>query len=158
MKPSMESKMKTLTTFASAIIFNLTASTAMAERINVASNSTVKQSVERLTQAVEAAGARVFTTVDFAQGAGSVGQTLRPTTVVIFGSPKIGAAALQDGQTMALYLPLRILFFEDANGQTWATYDEPAAIAPAHGLAEDNPAVLAMSDALKKFSALATGQ
>lgn len=130
----------------------------MAERINVASDNCVKQSVERLTQAVETAGARVFTIVDFAKGNALVGENLRPTTVVIFGSPKIGASALQSSQTMALYLPLRILFFEDANRQTWATYDDPTAIAPTHGLAGDDPAVLAMQAALVKFSAIAAGQ
>jgi hypothetical protein len=90
--------MENFKTLETAIIFSLAASTAMAERINVASNATVQQSVDRLTSAVEAAGAKIFTTVDFAQGATSVGETLRPTTVVIFGSPKIGAPTLQQGQ------------------------------------------------------------
>lgn len=147
--------MKTLITL--ALVAATSAGAAMAERINVASNANVATSVDRLTGAVEKAGARVFTKVDFAQGSASVGETLRPTTVVIFGSPKIGARALQQGQTMALNLPLRILFFEDANGQTWATYDDPTALAPSHGLAADHPAVLAMKGALEKFSAAATG-
>jgi uncharacterized protein (DUF302 family) len=154
----MEITMKIRTPFISAVLFSLIASTAMAERINVASNAAVDQSVARLTNAVEAAGARVFAKVDFAQGAASVGEDLRPTTVVIFGSPKIGAKALRDGQTMALYLPLCILFFEDANGQIWATYDDPTAVALTHGLAADNPAVLAMQRALERFSAIAAGQ
>lgn len=147
--------MKTLITL--ALVAATSAGAAMAERINVASNANVATSVDRLTGAVEKAGARVFTKVDFAQGSASVGETLRPTTVVIFGSPKIGARALQQGQTLALNLPLRILFFEDANGQTWATYDDPTALAPSHGLATDHPAVLAMKGALEKFSAAATG-
>ena len=150
--------MENFKTLGTAIIFSLAAGTAMAERINVASNATVQQSVDRLTSAVEAAGARIFTTVDFAQGNAAGGETLRPTTVVLFGSPKIGASALQQGQTMALYLPLRILFFEDANGQTWATYDEPTAVAPSHGLAADHPAVMRMQGALEKFSAIAAGK
>lgn len=149
--------MKHFKPIVSAIVFSLAASTAMAERVNVASNATVGVSVERLSQAVESAGARLFTTVDFARGAASVGETLRPTTVVIFGSPKIGSTALQGSQTMALYLPLRILFFEDANGQTWATYDNPTAVASSHGLAQDNPAVLKMQDALERFAAIAAG-
>lgn len=148
--------MKTL--IALTFITATSAGATMAERINVASNANVATSVERLTDAVEGAGARVFTKVDFAAGSASVGETLRPTTVVLFGSPKIGATALQQGQTMALNLPLRILFFEDANGQTWATYDDPTAIAPSHGLAADHPAILAMKGALEKFSAVATGE
>jgi uncharacterized protein (DUF302 family) len=130
----------------------------MAERINIASDSDVETSVERLTRAVETSGARVFATVDFSKGSTTVGETLRPTTVVIFGSPKIGAGALQKGQTMALNLPLRILLFEDAGGQTWATYDEPTALAPSHGISADHPAILAMKTALETYSAAATGQ
>ncbi|MDU8913639.1 DUF302 domain-containing protein [Aestuariicoccus sp. MJ-SS9] len=148
--------MKTLT--ALALLVFATAGSAMAERINVASDASVAQSVERLTQAVTQSGARVFTTVDFAKGSASVGKSLRPTTVVIFGSPRIGAGAMQDSQTMALFLPLRILFFEDASGQAWATYEDPTAIAPSHGLTADHPAVLAMQDALETFTARATGK
>ncbi|MEP1931947.1 MAG: DUF302 domain-containing protein [Sedimentitalea sp.] len=146
--------MKTLITL--AFIVATTAGSAMAERINVASSTNVATSVERLEDAVKTAGARVFNTIDFAAGSSSVGKDLRPTTVVIFGSPKIGASALQTGQTMALDLPLRILFFEDANGQTWATYDDPTAVALSHGLAANHPAVLAMRGALEKFSSAAT--
>jgi hypothetical protein len=34
----------------------------------------------------------------------------------------------------------------------------PTAVAPTHGLAADNPAVLAMQGALERFSAIAAGQ
>lgn len=130
---------------------------AMADRVTIASDAGVDASVARFVTAVEAAGARVFTTVDFRKGAATNGETLRPTTVVIFGSPKIGSTALQSSQTLGLTLPLRILFFEDAGGQTWATYDDPTAVAPTHGVAGDNPAVLRMRKALETFAAAATG-
>jgi uncharacterized protein (DUF302 family) len=150
--------MKPFKTLAVAAVVSLTASTLMAERISVSSNANVDQSVGRLEAAVTAAGARVFTKVDFAKGANTQGETLRPTTIVIFGSPKIGSTTLQKGQTMALNLPLRVLFFEDATGQTWATYDDPVAIAPTHGIGADNPAILRMKGALEKFVSAATGQ
>ncbi|WP_323767229.1 DUF302 domain-containing protein [Antarctobacter sp.] len=66
------------------------------------------------------------------------------------------SSALQTGQTMALYLPLRVLFFEDAQGQTWALYDDPAGIAPSHGLAADDPDVTRMQAALERFVTIAT--
>jgi len=150
--------MKPFNLLASALVITLTAGAAMAERINMTSNASVATSVERLTNAVKASGARVFATVDFQQGAKSVGEDLRPTTVVIFGNPKIGSTALQEGQTMALFLPLRILFFEDKNGQTWATYNDPASVAPSHGLAANNRAILQMQGALDRFATIATGQ
>ena len=150
--------MKPFNLLASALVITLTAGAATAERINMTSNASVATSVERLTNAVKASGARVFATVDFQQGAKSVGEDLRPTTVVIFGNHKIGSTALQEGQTMALFLPLRILFFEDKNGQTWATYNDPASVAPSHGLAANNRAILQMQGALDRFATIATGQ
>ena len=140
-----------------ALGIGLMAAPVMAERINIASDANVETSVARLTDAVTDAGARVFAVVDFAQGNASVGAELRPTTVVIFGSPQIGATALQAGQTLALYLPLRILFFEDAFGQTWLTYDDPAHVAPTHGVPAENPAVQKMAAALARFATIAAG-
>lgn len=142
---------------AATLGIGLAATSALAERINMTSNASVEASVNRLTQAVDKAGARVFAVVNFSEGSASVGTALRPTTVVIFGSPTIGAAALQTSQTLALYLPLRILFFEDALGQTWLTYEDPAHVAPTHGVPADNPAVQKMQGALAKFAAVAAG-
>lgn len=129
----------------------------MAERISLTSDAPVDISVARLTEAVGDAGATVFATVDFARGSARVGADLRPTTVVIFGSPEIGGTALQSGQTLALHLPLRILFFEDASGRTWLIYDDPADIAPTHGVPSDDPAVRRMQAALARFASIAAG-
>lgn len=150
--------MNPLKTLAATLALGLSAGAVSAERVNIASDATVSVSVDRLIKAVDAAGARVFTVVDFQKGASTQGEALRPTSVVVFGSPRIGSAALQQGQTLGLYLPLRILFFEDQSGQTWATYDDPTAVAPSHGVAADNPAVLRMQAALERFAGIATGQ
>lgn len=150
--------MKQFKSLALATLLSFGATMSMAERINVTSNADVDTSVARLVEAVETAGARVFAKVNFSQGAQTQGEALRPTTVVIFGSPKIGSTALQQGQTMALHLPLRILFYEDANGQTWATYEDPGSVAPSHGIAADNKAIQRMQAALERFAGIAVGQ
>lgn len=150
--------MKQMMIAAATLAFTVFAGEAMADRVTVSSDANVEQSVQRLLQAVEAQGARVFTTVNFQAGARSVDLELRPTTVVIFGSPSIGGQAIRDSQTLALYMPLRILFFEDSNGQTWATYDDPTSVAPTHGVDADNPAILRMQGALETFSRIATGR
>ena len=149
--------MKPIQSLVAGLVVTMAAWPALADRINVASNAPVAESVTRLVNAVEAAGARVFTTVDFAAGARTQGETLRPTTIVIFGSPRIGSTALQEGQTMALALPLKVLIFEDRSGQVWATYDDPATLAPTHGIPAAHPAVQRMQAALARFVAIATG-
>ena len=127
----------------------------LAANIKVASSVPVDQAVSQLTEAVAKAGARVFTTVDFTKGAASQGVELRPTTVVIFGSPKIGAPALLIGQTMGLFLPLRVLAYEDALGKTWLEYPDPVDAAMEHGVPVDHPAVLRMRAALAKLTEIA---
>jgi uncharacterized protein (DUF302 family) len=74
---------------------------------------------------------------------------------MIFGSPKTGANALLDGQTMGLYLPLRVLAYEDESGDVWLIYENPGDAAREHGLPADHPAVLNMERALKMVTSAA---
>lgn len=135
----------------------LAATNANADVVKIESNYNVDQSVMRLKGAVEKAGAIVFTEINYAEGAASIGETIRPTTVVLFGSPKIGASAFQAGQTIGLYLPLRVLAYEDAAGKSWLMYNDPADAAKAHGIASDHPAIKKMQGALKKMTSVASG-
>ena len=133
-----------------AMIMGRAANFAMAERIYVSSDALVAHSVKRLVNAVKGVGATVFTTVDLALGGPSVGEILRPTNLVIFGSPKIGSTAL--------HLPLRILFYEDIHDQTWAIYNDPITIALSHGVAPDDTSVLGMCAAFESCVAAATSK
>ena len=67
------------------------------------------ETVDRLTAAITARGAAVLARVDHAKAAASVGLTLKPTEVVIFGNPRAGTALMQAVQTMGIDLPLRAL-------------------------------------------------
>lgn len=83
---------------------------------------------------------------------------LRPTTLVMFDNPKIAADALQIGQTFGLFLPLRVLAYEDAAGDVWLMYEDPATAAQEHGIASDHPAIGRMKGALSALTAAAAGQ
>ncbi len=139
-----------------AIVFSAPVS-ARAGSVRVASNVPVADAVSRLTAAVEKAGARVFSIINFTEGAVSAGVDIRPTAVVIFGSPKIGAKALTVGQTMGLYLPLRVLAYEDEAGKVWLMYNDPADAAVTHGIPADHPAIIRMQGALEKMTKIASG-
>lgn len=133
------------------------AANAHADTIKIESNYNVDQSVMRLKSAVEKSGARIFTEINYTEGVASMGETIRPTTVVLFGSLKIGASAFQAGQTIGLYLPLRVLAYEDAAGKTWLMYNDQSDAAQAHGIAPDHPAIKKMQGALKEISSVASG-
>ena len=82
---------------------------AAAGLISVASRGSAAETLERLTATLRAKGQTVFARIDHAQGAAETGLTLRPTTVVIFGNPKIGTPLMQANQAAGLDLPLRML-------------------------------------------------
>ena len=84
----------------------------------VESSSDVATTMDRLEAAVTEAGANVMARVDHAAGAASVDMELAPTQVLIFGNPKIGTQAMQDDPRAGLFLPMKVLVYEDGEGQT----------------------------------------
>ncbi|MCP5074109.1 MAG: DUF302 domain-containing protein [Rhodobacteraceae bacterium] len=135
--------------------FCLVAGAASADPISIQTSYSVDQSVARLTNAVQEAGYRVFATVDYTKGSAKVGNSLRPTTLVVFGSPKVGADALMSSQTIGLFLPLRVLAYEDAAGATWLMFPDPRDAAAQYGVPVEHPAVKAMRVAFDKMTAAA---
>ncbi|MDW3222464.1 MAG: DUF302 domain-containing protein [Paracoccaceae bacterium] len=126
------------------------------DMITITSPHSVSETIDRLEQAVQGAGATVFARVDHAAGAAKIDAELRPTQLLIFGNPKIGTPAMQAAQTMGLDLPLRVLAYENESGETVVVYHAPAAVADAHGVETSAPFVQTMTGALNKLTAKAT--
>jgi len=101
-----------------------------------------QETMSRLEAAVKAKGMTVFARVDHAAGASSVGMSLNPTEVLIFGNARGGTPLMESGQTIGIDLPLKALVWQDALGETWLSYNDPAWIAARHGLS-GNEAVIA---------------
>ncbi|MGC8703483.1 MAG: DUF302 domain-containing protein [Thiomonas sp.] len=96
----------------------------------------VAVTMQRLERAVDGAGLKVFARIDHAAAAHKVGMKLRPTQLLIFGNPKAGTLLMQCSQTAGIDLPLKMLVWQDADGQTWLGYTNPQAIAQRHGAAD----------------------
>jgi uncharacterized protein (DUF302 family) len=125
--------------------------------ITLASRYPARDTVERLLGALAKRTLTVFARIDHAAGAAGAGLALRPTEVVIFGNPKGGTALMQDRQSAGIDLPLKALVWEDADGQVWLGYNDPAWIAQRHGLgAASAGAVEAMGKALAAIAAEVT--
>jgi uncharacterized protein (DUF302 family) len=79
--------------------------------------------------------------------------SLWPTEVLIFGNPKAGTPLMQAKQTIGIDLPLKVLAWEDASGNVWITYNDPAWLAARHALGEGTAeAVSGLARALAKFA------
>jgi uncharacterized protein (DUF302 family) len=93
----------------------------------------------------------IFARIDHAAGAAKVGKTLRPTEVLIFGNPQGGTPFLECAQTVGIDLPLKALAWQDAAGQVWLAYNDPAWLAQRHR-ASQCPVVANLSRALAKLA------
>ena len=131
----------------------LAATPALAEIVTVPSASDVDATVEKLSAAVEGAGAKVFAVVDHGSGAQSIGEDIGAMKLVIFGNPKIGTPAIKDNPEAGLVLPLKVLVYETPDGVV-AAYETPAATLDTTGA----PYVEAMTGALGKLVGAATSE
>ena len=61
----------------------------------------VKETVQRLEKAIECIDIPVFAKFDHAENAKEAGLELRPTTVLVFGAPKVGTILMQADQYCA---------------------------------------------------------
>src|SRR5258705_9460687 len=93
-----------------------------------------KETMDRLIAEIEAKGLQVFARIDHAAGAAEAGLALRPTELIIFGNARGGTPLMQASQTAGIDLPLKVLVWQDAAGQTWLSYNEPNWMAQRHHL------------------------
>ena len=84
--------------------------------VSVRSNVGFDATLAALRAAIDARGFKTFAVVDHAAGAASIDQSLRPTTLIIFGNPKGGTPLLQADQRLGLELPLRALVRDNEDG------------------------------------------
>lgn len=115
-----------------------------------------KETMSRLGAAVRAKGLTVFAHVDHAAGAATVGMPLRPTDLLIFGNARGGTPLMQAEQTIGVDLPLRALVWQDADGATWLSYNDPGWIVQRHGAGQVDAVVGALSAALEALATVTT--
>jgi uncharacterized protein (DUF302 family) len=126
--------------------------------VTVACELPVRETVDRLAEAVTSAGLTVFARIDHGGGAEQAGLDLRPTELLIFGNPLGGTPLMQDRQTAGIDLPLKALAWEDAEGRVWLTYNDAAWLAARHGLgSQSDTAVQAIAAGLAALVGQAAG-
>ena len=97
----------------------------------------VDETVEKLKGILLAKGVTLFALVDHSGEAEKAGMKMRPTRLLIFGSPKAGTPLMLAAPSIAIDLPLKILIWEDSSGKVWVSYNSPAYLQQRHGLPQD---------------------
>jgi uncharacterized protein (DUF302 family) len=105
--------------------------------IQIPSHYSVGETVTRLGAAFEAKGMKVFGLIDHSGEAEKVGLKMRPTRVMLFGSPKGGTPLMVAAPSLAIDLPMKVLIAEDDQGKVSVTYNSPDYLKQRHGVPDD---------------------
>jgi uncharacterized protein (DUF302 family) len=111
---------------------------------------------DRLEGALKAKGMTVFARIDHGGNARKVGEALRPTELLLFGNPKVGAPLMQCRQIAGIDMPQKALIGEDEQGQVRLSDNDPAILAERHGIADCGEVVQRMAKALDDVAGAAT--
>ncbi|MGB7266515.1 MAG: DUF302 domain-containing protein [Terracidiphilus sp.] len=93
--------------------------------VDIPSQHPVDETVEKLKRILAAKGVALFALVDHSGEAEKAGMRMRPTKLLIFGSPKAGTPVMLAAPSIAIDLPLKILVWEDESGKAWISYNTP---------------------------------
>jgi uncharacterized protein (DUF302 family) len=115
----------------------------------------VSETVERLRDAMRVAGATVFAVIDQDGAAAEAGQTLRETKLLVFGNPAAGTPLMDAVPLSAMDLPLKIVVWQDDQGQVWMTYLSAEWLAQRYGLSIELTRPLGAPDSLARSIATA---
>jgi uncharacterized protein (DUF302 family) len=91
--------------------------------------------------------------IDHSGEAEKVGLQMRPTKLLIFGSPKGGTPLMIAAPTVALDLPLKILIWEEADDTVWVSYNDSMYLQRRHGVPADLAANISVVGALAALAA-----
>ncbi len=126
--------------------------------VTIPSKFSQKETLERLKAEIASHGLELFAEVDHAQNAKEAALTLRPETVLVFGSAKAGTPLMVANQAVGIDLPLKALVWQDAAGKNWISCNDPVWIARRYGLpAEAMQLAEKMRQGLEALAAEAAG-
>lgn len=104
--------------------------------IKVRSAYALDETVARIKADIAAKGIMFFQQIDQAELAKKAGITLRPSTLLTFGNPPLGAQFLTSNPYSGLDWPVRLLVLQDESGAVWAAWTDFEWIARRHGITD----------------------
>lgn len=109
------------------------------------------ETLTTLKETIVKRGNTIFASIDQAAAAESVGMTLRPTTLIVFGNPKGGTPLMDSFPLIALDLPLKLLVWEEG-GTVDLAYVTMSEIAARYGVTGMDARIEAMDHAVDSLT------
>jgi uncharacterized protein (DUF302 family) len=101
--------------------------------VDVPSRYSVPETLARLQSILKEKGITIFALIDHSGEAEKAGLQMRPTQVLIFGSPTGGTPLMIAAPRLAIDLPLKALAWQDEQGQVWLSHNSPEYLQERHG-------------------------
>lgn len=121
------------------------------------SEYSVQETTDRLEKVLADNGLTIFERVNHQEGATSVNMDLPPTTVFIFGNPKLGSPLMQCAPTTAIDLPQKMLVWQKDDGTVNVGYNSPDYLKKRHNIEGCDQELQKINGALKNFAQTAAG-
>lgn len=102
--------------------------------VKVKSAYSIEETVARVKQDVAAKGIAFFAEIDQSGLANAAGIEVRPSRLLIFGNPPLGAQFLTSNPDAGLDWPVRLLVRQDEDGSVWVAYSDFAWIADRYAI------------------------
>lgn len=116
--------------------------------VDVKSSFGVEETSDRLEEVLKDKGMTIFDRVMHSEAAKDVGVELRETELIIFGNPKAGSPLIKCQQSVAIDLPQKALVWEDSEGVTWISYNNPGYLEKRHSISNCDDVLSNIEEAL----------
>ena len=119
---------------AGLLLFNMASPRADNEDgiVRVKSAYPLAETVNRLKKDVADKGIMFFSEINQSELAAKAGIKLLPSKLLVFGNPPLGIQFLTSNADSGLDWPVRLLVYQDSNGDVWAVYTDFDWIARRH--------------------------
>ncbi|MGH6832006.1 MAG: DUF302 domain-containing protein, partial [Methyloceanibacter sp.] len=94
------------------------------------------ETITRMKKDIADKGIKFFDEIDQSKLAADAGITLLPSTLLVFGNPPLGTLFITADPDAGLDWPVRLLVYQDAQGNVWVAYTDFAWIARRHGITD----------------------
>ena len=146
--------------FISVIILLACSGTLMASEnlVSIKSPYSVKETADRFEKILKRKGLTTFARINHSKNASGVGLELVHTEVIVFGNPKVGTPLMQCAKTVAIDLPQKALFWTDAKGDNWLSYNHPEYLKERHNIVGCDHVIEKINGVLGALSKAATSK
>jgi len=104
--------------------------------VRVKSAVPMAETISRIKADIASKGIKFFSEIDQSKLAADAGIKLRPSTLLVFGNPPLGAQFITSNPNAGLDWPVRLLLTQDDNGDVWAVWTDFGWIAKRHNITD----------------------